>query len=210
MHVRNAIVSVGIAAVFAAWPSVASVLDKVPCEPYPSLSMKMAGVVYEATTKQKMFDVTSSSDRADQFGPVGAGGWRTVEYSFQETDVVDGKAVKPWRQRIATAQVRWEELTCELADLEFVRDWQTEVTEHVAYRCFRYYAASVGLRGDEVNESILSLRLVNGPWIAEMVDKAASDSALYGEGRSLGMFYGQFRLACEAEIDAGRLPFRVQ
>ena len=198
-----------IAALSAAHPLVASDLNEVPCEPFPSLEMKMAGEVYEAATKEKRFDITWSSDRPDSLGTVDADGWRTVEYSFQETDLVHGKAVKPWRQRIATARVRWEGETCRLVDLEFLRDWRTEVAEHVANRCFRYYAATTGRRGADLDDAIRMLREANALWIEEMITTVANDSERQGEGRALGMFYGQYRLACEAQIDTGQAPFVV-
>ena len=209
MGVRKRILCFCAGALLAASSSMGTDLSEVPCEPFPSLEMKMAGVVYEAVTKEKRFEITWSSDRPDRLGAIDDDGWRTVEYFFQETVLVDGQGVKPWRQRIATARVRWEGETCELADLEFVRDWRIEVTEHVADRCFRYYAATIGKRGIAIDKAIRTLRDVNGSWIEDMVVKVANDSALQGEGRSLGMFYGQYRLSCEAEIDAGRVPFSV-
>ena len=98
MGVRKRILCLCAGALLAASSSMGTDLSEVPCEPFPSLEMKMAGVVYEAVTKEKRFEITWSSDRPDRLGAIDDDGWRTVEYFFQETDLdsLSGAYVNSW------------------------------------------------------------------------------------------------------------------
>ena len=180
--------------------------QQIPCEPYANLEMAVAAQIYRSGG----FDLWSTNrNYRPRLSEPNANSIQMMAFPFQETDRMDGRAIEPWRQHYLVAWVQWKDKTCELIDVEYKRRWNVEVRDHVADRCFRYYAAQLGFRDPDIQIAIDLLRQNNQPWIDEAINKVVERAEQRGEGRTLGMFYGQFRLACEREIDQGRPSFKV-
>ena len=178
-------------------------LEEIPCEPYPSLAGKMASML------SRKFDLFWPGAEG-QVGVPDADGSRLATMYLQETEREDGRKVEPWRRQMGVARVRWEGDACEVLELSVERDWTAEITEHVVDRCLRYYAARAGVRED-MDIALQLLRDGNEGWASSMIAAVRVDAGKnpgLANGPRRGMFYGQYRLACEREIEAGGLTFR--
>lgn len=146
-----------------------------------------------------------------EVGPANADGWRKVVRPFQETDMENGRKVEPWRYRVAMVNLREDlaEDVCEASDLVVVRDWRAEVVENVVDLCYRYYGAVEGLRGAALDRFVARLKSETRYRVDEVVAEVSADIEFMEKGRRLGLLYGQHRLACQAEVDVGGMPFGV-